>query len=87
VILPDCAANGGAGKCIPDRMIELGGKFVWKTCDNDGAAGVCIPDCLVLDAGAVWLTQTTCNVGELCVTCNPDACGDRCTGSYPTFRP
>jgi hypothetical protein len=88
VILPDCtASSGGAGKCIPDRIIELSGKFVWKKCDADGLAGVCIPSCLVLDSGAVWLSQYSCNDGELCVACNEDACGDRCSGARPTFRP
>jgi hypothetical protein len=88
VILPDCKpASGGAGKCIPDKIIQSGGKFVYKSCDNDGAPGVCVPDCLILDAGAVWLTQKNCNVGELCVTCDAEVCGDRCTGNYPTFRP
>jgi hypothetical protein len=88
-MLPDCkAAAGGSGKCIPDKIIELGGKFAWRSCDyGAGTPGVCIPACLILEAGAVWLNKGTCADGELCTACGGDACGDRCTGSYPTFHP
>jgi hypothetical protein len=67
--LADC--NSGAGKCVPDKFLVTGGKFIVETCHSLlGAEGRCLSKCLgAVASQADRLPQDTCDTDEVCAPC------------------
>jgi len=74
--LGDC--NSGAGKCVPDKFLASGGKFIVETCHSLlGAEGRCLSPCLpAVSAQADRLPLDTCDTGEVCAPCWDPITGD-----------
>lgn len=90
--LPDCPDDGTgiAGKCVPDRMGETAGKFVFASCVFwvDGSSGRCVPRCIAAKQtrNVALLAQDVCGTEEVCAPCvdltngnaTTHACDDYC---------
>lgn len=71
--LATCDAGGGLGYCLPDVMIETGGKFVPDSCVSFDE-GVCVSRCTDVPQG---LLSLDCPKSHACVSCvfSPDTPG------------
>jgi len=65
------ASCGSGALCVPDDVLEMGGKLIPKTCASiAGFEGRCLSDCLPeVAAQAAMLPKDVCAAGELCVPC------------------
>jgi hypothetical protein len=69
------ACNDVASVCMPDAIIRGGGQYRPSTCTSSFGPGACVSRCIGLirdNPQAVFLQQSDCGEGDLCVPCaNP----------------
>lgn len=87
-LVAELATCGTSGRCVPDKLIESGGRFIPKTCASAlGAEGRCQSMAVPSVAAQATLPIDVCDANERCVPCfNPvdgtptGACTTSCDG-------
>jgi hypothetical protein len=69
-LAPQLSTCGTNGRCVPDKLIESGGRFVPKTCASVlGAEGRCQNMAVPSVAAQATLPVDVCDANERCVPC------------------